>query len=177
MFDKHKGKKQQPPRMGEPSMTKSPSTSPSTPAAPAGRSAVIGPGIVIEGNISGTDNLLIEGKVKGHIQLLANEVTVGQSGDVNADVSAKVIRVAGKVRGDLAGKEKVIISSTGNVQGNIVAPRMSLEDGAVFKGSIDMDPGESPAAKAVPAAEQAAVKPAAGAEVAAKGPNLALKSG
>jgi cytoskeletal protein CcmA (bactofilin family) len=74
-------------------------------------------------------------------------VDIGHSGQVNADIKAKVIKIAGEVRGDLNGTEKVIISRSGNVHGNIVAPRMTLEDGAIFKGSIDMDPGEPVKAK------------------------------
>jgi len=179
MFDKHKAKNQNPPRVSEPELMQHSTLSSSPPAA--GKAAVIGAGIVIEGNISGNENLIIEGKVKGHIHLAAHEVTIGRSGEINADVTAKVIRVAGKVHGDLQGKEKVIISSTGNVRGNIVAPRMLLEDGAIFKGSIDMDPGESATAQAALAAPKAAVKPPSSPErvtdTVKKGPDLALKSG
>jgi len=108
----------------------------------SGRAAVIGPAIHINGDISGDENLLVEGKVDGKIRLGSNHVEIGQSGRVNADINAKVIKIAGQVRGDVNGTEKVVISSSGNVHGNIVAPRMTLEDGAIFKGSIDMDPGE-----------------------------------
>jgi cytoskeletal protein CcmA (bactofilin family) len=71
------------------------------------------------------------------------------------------VKVDGEVRGDILGSEKVIISRTGRVQGNIKAPRMTLEDGAKFKGSIDMDPGEvakpAPKPEARPVAAQPAV--------------------
>jgi cytoskeletal protein CcmA (bactofilin family) len=179
MFDKHKGKNETPARNSEPEpMQPQPSFSAPQPAAKA---AVIGPGIMIDGDISGSENLVIEGKVKGRIQLGANEVTVGKSGEVNADVSAKIIRVAGKVQGDLSGKEKVIISSTGNVRGNIVAPRMLLEDGAIFKGSIDMDPRESTAAQHAQQPPRPPVKPGSPQELlpetVKKSPDLALKSG
>jgi len=148
MFDKRKDKISDHAHVNEPALTQPVvATAPAIKAA--GKTAVIGPGIVINGDISGTESLLIEGKVKGHIQLASHDVTVGHSGEVHADVTAKIIRVAGKVEGDLVGQEKVIISSTGNVRGNIVAPRMLLEDGAIFKGSIDMDPGETRAAQMV----------------------------
>jgi cytoskeletal protein CcmA (bactofilin family) len=114
----------------------------------SGKMAVIGPGIYINGDISGDENLLVEGKVEGKIRLGSHDVEIGQSGKVKADITAKIIKIAGTVRGDLSGSEKVVISRTGNVHGNIVAPRMTLEDGAIFKGSIDMDPGE-PAKTAV----------------------------
>ena len=201
MFDKRKDNKASEPRMVEPELAARTSPAASPTFAAAGKAAVIGPGIVIDGDISGSENLVIEGKVRGHIHLASHEVTVGPSGEVSADVFAKIIRVAGKIKGDLSGKEKVIISSTGNVHGNIVTPRMLLEDGAVFKGSIDMDPRE-PASQSVaqpvaqPAARAAAPTSAAATSAAApaakagtslepnatpnpssKAPDLALKSG
>jgi len=176
MFDKHRDKKPGLSSMNEPELTQSP-VAPSTPSKAAAKAAVIGPGIVINGDISGTDNLVIEGKIKGQVNLASHEVTVGQSGEVNADVTAKTVRVAGKVNGDLIAKEKVIINSTGNVRGNIVTPRMLLEDGAIFKGSIDMDPGET----RLTSASKGPVKPASAPELVAdnvkKGPDQALKSG
>lgn len=117
--------------------------------AASGRAAVIGPGIHINGDISGEENLLIEGRVDGKIQLNSHQVDIGQGGKVKADISANIIRISGEVRGDLNGVEKVVISRTGNVHGNIKAPRMTLEDGAIFKGSIDMDPGEPAKANVV----------------------------
>lgn len=193
MFDKHKPSKVSEPRMVEPELTPRTSAPPAPPFAAAGKAAVIGPGIIIDGDISGSENLVIEGKVRGRVQLASHEVTVGPTGEVSADITAKLIRIAGKVKGDLSGKEKVIIVSTGNVHGNVVAPRVLLEDGAVFKGSIDMDPREpaaqpsaQPAARAAaPAstAASAAVKPGAPSEqnaassASGKAPDLALKSG
>lgn len=104
---------------------------------------MIGPGIQIKGDITGDENLVVDGKVTGSIHLESNEVSVGQSGRVNADISARTVRIDGRVDGDITGQEKVVISKSGNVHGNIKAPRVTLEDGAIFKGSIDMDPGES----------------------------------
>ncbi len=104
---------------------------------------MIGSSIVIKGTVSGDEDLVIQGKVEGTIELGKNEVTVGESGKVAADINAKTVRIDGEVTGDVSGGEKVVISKSGNVRGNIVAPRVTLEDGAVFKGSIDMDPGDS----------------------------------
>lgn len=103
---------------------------------------MIGSGIQVNGDITGDENLVIEGKVDGSIKLDANEVSVGQSGQVKADVSARIVKIDGRVDGDITGQEKVVITKSGNVSGNIKAPRVTLEDGAIFKGSIDMDPGE-----------------------------------
>lgn len=118
-----------------------PETRPAT--ASSGAKASIGPTIRIKGDVSGDENLHVEGRVEGTISLASHELVVGKSGKVHADITAKLIRIDGEVQGDITGKEKVIISATGNVRGNIVTPRMSLEDGAKFKGSIDMDPASS----------------------------------
>lgn len=101
---------------------------------------MIGPSIIIKGEVTGAEDLLIQGKVEGNINLNGNQVSVGESGEVCANIQAKVVKIDGKVTGDITGNEKVIISRSGHVHGNIVAPRVTLEDGAIFKGSIDMDP-------------------------------------
>ena len=138
MFEKRNPK----PESGRQQASQDSFTAPANPPVNCGRAAVIGPGLKINCDITGDENLIVEGKVTGKIKLPAHQVDIGQSGQVNADISAKIIKIAGEVRGDLTGTEKVVISSSGNVHGNIVAPRMTLEDGAIFKGSIDMDPGE-----------------------------------
>ena len=145
MFEKHRSSKQDPghKQAGQDNFTAS-----ANPPPDSGRVAVIGPGIQIKGDITGNEDLIIEGKVTGKIKLDSHVVDIGKNAQVNADITAQVIQIAGSVRGDLNGTEKVVISSSGNVHGNIVAPRMTLEDGAIFKGSIDMDPGE-PAKPAV----------------------------
>ena len=101
---------------------------------------MIGSGIQVKGDISGDENLVVEGKVEGSIKLDANEVSIGQSGIVKANISARIVKIDGRVDGDITGQEKVVITRSGNVHGNIKAPRVTLEDGAIFKGSIDMDP-------------------------------------
>ena len=139
MFEKSRNIKDEPqaPQSQQDNFAASASTS-----TGSGRSAVIGPGIHINGDISGDESLIIEGRVDGKVRLDSHQVEVGQSGCVNADITAKMVKIAGEVRGDVTATEKVIILRSGNVRGNIVAPRMTLEDGAIFKGSIDMDPGE-----------------------------------
>ena len=106
--------------------------------------AVIGATISITGQIVGSESLSVEGRIEGNIELLGNEVTVQQSGVVIAEVTAEKITVAGEARGDLNGREKVILKAGASVQGNIVAPRVTLEDGARFNGRIDMGSGENP---------------------------------
>lgn len=111
-------------------------------ASYSGVSAMIGPGVKIEGQITSDENLVIEGKVNGSITANNHEVTVGKSGNLKANISANVVNIQGIVKGDISGSEKVVISNTGNVLGNIQSPRVTLEDGAKFKGSIEMDPDE-----------------------------------
>lgn len=131
---------------------------------------MIGPSIEIKGTVTGDEDLVIQGKVEGSVELGAHELTVGESGRVKADITARTVRIDGEVAGDIRGNEKVVISKSGNVRGNIIAPRMTLEDGAIFKGSIDMDPGEG-AAKVSLAPKAAA---ASGTDAA---PEFDLKSG
>lgn len=154
MFEKHRTPAQETP--AKPAFEEQSNNSANAPVS-SGRAAVIGPGIHINGDISGNENLIIEGKVDGKIKLTSHQVSVGQGGKVNADITAKIIKIDGRVKGDLVGTEKVVISRSGNVHGNITAPRMTLEEGAIFKGSIDMDPGEpAKVAAAKPAAKPAA---------------------
>jgi cytoskeletal protein CcmA (bactofilin family) len=103
--------------------------------------AVIGATIRIKGEVSGDENLLIEGGIVGSVSLKGHDLTIGEKGEVEADLNAKTVKVEGQVTGDIQGEEKVIITKTGRVRGNITAPRVTLEDGAKFKGAIDMDPG------------------------------------
>lgn len=109
--------------------------------SPSRSVATLGESIIIKGDVTGNENLLVEGSIEGKVDLGNHELTIGQAGKVSADVKAKVVNIAGEVKGDIVGLEKVVISRAGNVQGNITAPRVTLEDGAKFKGSIDMDPG------------------------------------
>lgn len=120
----------------------SPAASSENSGSYSGVSAMIGPGVKIEGQITSEENLVIEGKVNGSITAKSHEVTVGKSGNLKANISAKVINIEGMVEGDISGSEKVVISKSGNVLGNIQSPRVTLEDGAKFKGSIEMDPDE-----------------------------------
>lgn len=101
--------------------------------------AVIGRSIRIDGDLRGEEDLRIEGDVNGTIQLKNHTLTIGSEGKIKADVYAKSVTVDGVMEGDICGSEQVSIRKTARVRGNIVAPRVSLEDGAKFKGSIEMD--------------------------------------
>jgi len=103
-------------------------------------SASIGASIRIKGDVTADENLIIQGEVDGTITVHGHNVTISRTGRVKANLEAKQIVVEGQLQGDLNGDEKVIIRETGNVQGNIISPRVTLEDGALFKGSIEMEP-------------------------------------
>jgi len=109
-------------------------------SSPRESSAAIGASIRIKGDVTGDENLIIQGHVEGTIRVQGHNVTISKSGKVKANIEANQIIIEGEVHGDLLGDEKVIIRDTGNVLGNVVAPRVTLEDGALFKGSIEMEP-------------------------------------
>lgn len=119
--------------------------------------ATIGPSISIRGDLSGDEDLIIQGRVEGSVSLQQNNVTVGKEGRIRASICGRIITVEGHVEGDLNGEEKVIIRASGHVRGNIVSPRVTLEDGCRFKGSIDME--VKPAAKPAAEASVSSLKP------------------
>jgi cytoskeletal protein CcmA (bactofilin family) len=107
-------------------------------AAPAGDQATIGKGLVIKGEITGTESLYIDGKVEGSITLPGNRVTVGRNGNVTASVTAREIVVLGKIRGNVTATDRIDIRAEGSLTGDVTAARISIEDGAFFKGGIDI---------------------------------------
>ena len=125
----------------ESSPVRTESSPPRSSSGTSGREqAVIGPSIHIDGDVRGEEDLLIDGEVSGTVQLKNNSLTVGPNGKVKADVYAHSIYVDGYLEGDLYGSERVNIRKSATVRGNVTSPRVSLEDGAKFKGSIEMDP-------------------------------------
>lgn len=100
----------------------------------------IGATIHIKGDVTGDEDLIIHGHVEGHVNLKDYNVIIGPKGHVQANIHAKQVVVEGQLNGDIRGEEKVIIRKTGNVLGNVISPRVTLEDGAMFKGSIEMEP-------------------------------------
>ena len=111
---------------------------PARAAAPTGDQATIGKGLVIKGEISGSESLFIDGKVEGTINLPGNRVTVGRNGQVAANITSREIVVLGKVRGNITATDRVDIRSEGALTGDVTAARISIEDGAFFKGGIDI---------------------------------------
>jgi len=117
-----------------------------------GEQATIGKGLFIKGEITGSESLYIDGKVEGSLNLPGNRVTVGRNGQVAANITAREIVVLGKVKGNVTASDRVDIRAEGSLSGDVAAARISIEDGAFFKGGIDIrKPDAKPTAVPEPA--------------------------
>ncbi|MGB6200344.1 MAG: polymer-forming cytoskeletal protein [Candidatus Acidiferrales bacterium] len=128
-----------------------PSAAPAAPVTPATNSAnrvvsaapaagsVLTNSLIIKGEISGHEDLYVDGEMHGKIQILDGKVTVGPQGRVSADIEAREILVRGKVQGSLHGRERVEIAATGDVSGDVIARRLVIEEGATVQGSIEVE--------------------------------------
>jgi cytoskeletal protein CcmA (bactofilin family) len=122
---------------------------PTTPA-PTGEQATIGKGLFIKGEINGSESLFIDGKVEGSVNLPGNRVTIGRNGQVSANITAREIVVLGKVRGNVSATDRVDIRAEGSLSGDVAAARISIEDGAFFKGGIDIRKPEAKTTSTMP---------------------------
>ncbi len=138
----------------EPTPTRPASPTPAgIPTAATGEQATIGKSLVIKGEVSGSESLFIDGKIEGAINLPGNRVTVGRNGQVAANIMAREVVVLGKVRGNVHASDRIDIRSEGSLTGDVIAARISIEDGAFFKGGIDIrKPGANDAKGGAPAA-------------------------
>jgi cytoskeletal protein CcmA (bactofilin family) len=130
-----------------------------------GERAIIGPSITIKGDVTGEEDLLIQGRVEGKVDLAQHNVTVGANGRIKANIFGRSVMVEGEVDGDLHAEEQIAIRKSGRVRGNVSAPRVTIEDGAMFKGSIEMERKPAPRSVVGPASAAAAspAPPVAGA--------------
>jgi cytoskeletal protein CcmA (bactofilin family) len=131
----------------------------------------IGKSVVIKGELTGSEDLTIEGHVEGKIELRQNVLTIGPNGKIKAQVFAKSVVILGEVTGNVTASEKVDLRDNGSVDGDIAAPRVAIAEGAHFRGSIDMQraggktgegakpEGAKPDAKAASPAQPAAATP------------------
>ena len=132
---------------------------PARAAAPAAADqATIGKSLVIKGEVTGSESLYIDGRVEGSIQLPGNRVTVGRNGVVSANINAREVVIIGKLRGNVTASDRVDIRNEGSLTGDVVAQRISIEDGAYFKGGIDI---RKPGQKGEPAKANGVAAPAA----------------
>ncbi len=119
-------------------------------SASAEQAATIGKSLVIKGEVTGSESLYIDGRVEGTINLPGNRVTVGRNGQVSANVTAREVVVQGRIVGNVTASDRLDVRSEGSLTGDVVAQRISVEDGAFFKGKIDI---RRPAEKAGPSSE------------------------
>ncbi len=113
----------------------------------------IGKSVLIKGELSGSEDLTIEGQVEGQIELKQHVLTVGPRGRIRAQIFAKVVVVLGEVVGNIKASDKVSIRDTGAVEGDIFAPRVAIAEGARFRGKIDMQRGVRPKGEGKPGSE------------------------
>ena len=117
------------------------------PDVPASRGGMahIGKSVLIKGELSGNEDLYIDGEIEGTVELREHNLTVGPNGRVKANLHAKEITVLGKVQGNVRATDKLEIRKSGSLNGDIITARITIEDGAYFKGSIDIQRGEAAA--------------------------------
>ena len=131
-----------------PAQPTSPSATASTPESSAVRAETtrqqerdmvnIGKSVIIKGELTGSEDLTIEGQVEGKVELKQNVLTIGPNGRIKAQIVAKAVVVQGEVTGNITATERVDIRDAGSVDGDLSAPRVAIADGAHFRGSIDM---------------------------------------
>jgi len=137
--------------------------------------ATIGRSVVIKGEISGTESLFVDGRIEGAINFADSRITVGRNGVVVADISAKEVVIMGKVTGNIQCTDRLDIRSEGSLAGDVVTPRICVEDGAVLKGAIEVRADQQQNEKAHSKPETA--KPAALAAAAGAGTSATLSHG
>ena len=130
----------------------------------------IGKSVVIKGELNGSEDLTIEGRVEGTIDLRENVLTIGPNGKIKAQVFAKIVIVLGAVTGNITASEKIDIRDGGTVEGDLVSPRVGISEGAHFRGTVDMQKKQQPL-QAVPQRPGAQDKPAQPSELVAKRPD------
>jgi cytoskeletal protein CcmA (bactofilin family) len=133
--------------------TTTPSSSTSLPPRPvnvATKPINLGKSIKVCGELSGNEDLVIDGKFEGSIELKNNTLTIGINASIKADVMAKAVIVVGKMKGNITASDRVEIDGKGTLYGDINSPRVALADGATFKGSVDMEVTSSSSSRTTP---------------------------
>ena len=114
--------------------------------------ATIGKSIIFKGELTGSEDLEVNGTVEGDVKLPDNTLTIGQTGQVKASVTAKSILIVGRVNGNVTATERIEIEASGVVDGDLRAPRLLVQEGAVMNGSVEMTSGQSAGANKAPSA-------------------------
>jgi cytoskeletal protein CcmA (bactofilin family) len=110
--------------------------------------ATIGRSLVIKGEVSGAESLYVDGRIEGTINVPEHRVTVGRNGVVAANIHAREVVIMGRVQGNIQGSERVDIRSEGSLTGDVITQRISVEDGALLKGSVEVRVNEQRLQKA-----------------------------
>ena len=125
--------------------------------------ATIGKSVVVKGELSGSEDLVVDGEVEGSIALRGQSLTIGPNGRVRANIEARNVILHGRVDGDIHASERVELRKSASLSGDITTARISIEDGAFFKGTIDIQkPEPAPKIEPKPQVAPAAAVPAAG---------------
>jgi cytoskeletal protein CcmA (bactofilin family) len=146
MWKKEDGKPQ-----GMPEISTTPAGAPSTPSSSSSpiretpkevavsskAAACISQGIKIKGEVTGSEDLYVDGQVDGKLSLTNGSLTIGPNGRVKADVTAREVIVRGTVEGKVSGRDKVLLGSTGQVIGEVQTDRLAIEDGAMLRGRVE----------------------------------------
>lgn len=141
-----------------PASSASPNRETASVAAPVSprAAACISQGIKIKGEVTGSEDLFVDGQVDGKLSLTNGSLTIGPNGTVKADVSAREVIVRGKVDGKVTARDKVALWSTGQVNGEVQTDRLAIEDGALLRGKVEAGKQPSKAAETQAAAASAA---------------------
>jgi cytoskeletal protein CcmA (bactofilin family) len=118
----------------------------SNPALPVSSraSACISQGIRIKGEVTGSEDLFIDGHFEGKLTMSNGSLTIGPNGEIKADITAREVIVRGRVDGKIIGREKIQLWSTGNVAGDLQTERLTIEDGAILRGRVEIETGRPP---------------------------------
>ncbi len=158
----------QPSDSQKPQSTSNQSFAPPRAVAVPVEQATIGRSLIVKGEISGSESLYVDGKIEGTINLSDSRVTIGRNGSVAANISAREVVILGKVQGNIQVTDRLDIRSEGSLTGDVITQRISVEDGAILKGSVQVRAVEhkNAQAQAKPASQAVAGQPKAAAAVA-----------
>ena len=124
--------------MNSPPLPSREAARPSREPKSSGGNATLGQSIRIEGTLTGNEDLTINGTIKGKVRLNGHALTVGPNGKIEAELGAKSVTVEGEVSGNITADDRIRISASGTVTGDLKAPRIALDDGSNFAGRVDM---------------------------------------
>jgi cytoskeletal protein CcmA (bactofilin family) len=162
----------QPPDSQKPQLPSNPNFSPSRTVSVPVEQATIGRSVVIKGEVSGTESLYVDGRIEGSLNFAEHRVTIGRNGSVAANISAREVVILGKVQGNIQCTDRLDIRSEGALTGDVVTQRISVEDGAILKGSVQVRAVEHKQDKS-----QTQAKPAQAEPKAAEQPKAAAVAG